>query len=111
MSAAQMDIAMKALNLLMRLLEYGDADMTPPSSHTHGKAAENDQSPSRWKERQTAVGRAAEGMLAEMLAHVGFSKAEPFCHAPTGVREGAMKVVAALVDGHAENQAELAEVA
>lgn len=97
MSEMQSEIACKALDLLLHLLQRDD-----------GAAA--NESDSKRTERQSAVAGAEEGLLSEMLAHVAFSRAEAFSHSPIACRERAMKITGALVDGHPRNQYNMGEV-
>ncbi|CAN0494311.1 unnamed protein product, partial [Ectocarpus sp. 12 AP-2014] len=49
-------------------------------------------------------------MLSEMMAHVAFSRADAFSHAPAACRERAMRATGALVDGHPANQYNMGEL-
>lgn len=103
MSEVQNEIACKALDLLMLLLAREDG----ADSKEGGGDGDGD---SKRPERQTLVADVEDGMLSEMLAHVAFSRADAFSHAPAVCRERAMRVAGALVAGHPTNQYNLGEV-
>lgn len=93
----QNEIACKALDLLALLLARDDGSDAKEGGD--GKRSE----------RQTLVADVGDGVLSEMLAHVAFSRADAFSHAPIECRERAMRVVGALVDGHSANQYNMGE--
>lgn len=97
MSAVQTEIACKALDVLLLLL-------------TRDEASEAGEADDKRAERQTVLATVEQGLLSEMLAHVAFSRAEAFSHAPIACRERAMRVAGALVDGHPTNQYNMGEV-
>lgn len=97
MSEIQNEIACKALDLLMLLLAREGGD---------GGGGDGD---GKRPERQTLVADVEDGMLSEMLAHVAFSRADAFSHAPPAIRERAMRVAGALVAGHPTIQYNMGE--
>lgn len=97
MSEMQKDVVCKALDLLALLLARDDGSDAKEGGD--GKRSE----------RQTLVANVEDGVLSEMLAHVAFSRADAFSHAPVECRERAMRVVGALVDGHPTNQYNMGE--
>lgn len=99
MSAMQTEIACKALDLLLLLLSCDAED-----------ARDGKEGDDKRPERQSIVAGVEEGLLSEMLAHVAFSRADTFCHAPKECRERAMRVTGALVEGHSINQYNTGEV-
>lgn len=104
MSAMQCEIACRALDLLMVLVLPGDGNK-------EGVSNEKEKGGSFGKsERQSVVAGTEDGLLAEMLAHVGFSRADVFSRSPKVCREKAMRVTGALVDGHPTNQYNMGEV-
>lgn len=109
LSALQVEIVCKALDLLVVILERDGGDVKDGEgvASTNGGVA---SAPSKRTERQSAVARAEEGLLSEMLAHVGFSRAEAFRQSPVECRKLAMRATGALVDGHTSNQYNLGEV-
>ncbi|CAM9819325.1 unnamed protein product [Ectocarpus sp. 6 AP-2014] len=112
MSGMQNEIACKALDVLMLLLARdggGDADEKEGGGGGDGGGG-NDDDDGKRPERQTLVAEVSEGMLSEMLAHVAFSRADAFLHAPAACRERAMRVTGALVDGHPSNQYNMGEL-
>ncbi|CBJ27263.1 vesicle docking protein P115 [Ectocarpus siliculosus] len=112
MSGMQNEIACKALDVLMLLLARdggGDADEREGGGGGDGGGG-NDDDDGKRPERQTLVAEVSEGMLSEMLAHVAFSRADAFSHAPVACRERAMRVTGALVDGHPTNQYNMGEL-
>lgn len=125
MSAMQNEIACKALDLLLLVLDPEDPEHTKTTAATvatsslplpgaSGSRGSNNSvteaADSKRAERQSAVANAEEGMLSEMVAHVGFSRAEAFSRSSMACRERAMKVAGAMVDGHANNQYNMGEV-
>lgn len=113
MSAIQSEIACKALDLLLVILQPEGSDtnaqLLPAASSSTGGGSESAVDPKR-AERQAAVSGAAEGTLSEMVAHVGFSRADDFSGSTMACRERAMRVTGAMVDGHATNQYQMGEV-
>lgn len=106
MSAMQCEIACRALDLLMMLILSGDGN-----KEGTGNEKEKEKGGSFGKsERQSVVAGTEDGLLAEMLAHVGFSRADVFSRSPKVCREKAMRVTGALVDGHPTNQYNMGEV-
>lgn len=97
MSEMQNEIACKALDLLVLLLARDDGSDAKEAGD--GKRSE----------RQTLVADVEDGVLSEMLAHVAFSRADAFSHAPVSCRERAIRVAGALVDGHPTNQYNMGE--
>lgn len=113
MSDAQVEIACKALDLLLLLLARdagGGGGGSGNATEKPGGGGGDDGDDSKRPERQTLVADVEEGMLSEMLAHVAFSRADAFSHAPAACRERAMRAVGALMDGHPTNQYNLGEV-
>lgn len=100
MSEMQNEIACKALDLLALLLARDDGGRSSDAK---------EGGDSKRSERQTLVADVEDGVLSEMLAHVAFSRAEAFSHAPAECRERAMRVAGALVDVHPTNQYNLGE--
>jgi hypothetical protein len=84
-TAVQLDIMTRAVALLRLLLSKG-SDSSARAQH------------------QRALGRAAHGLLAELLVHVAFSRAAPYCRTPSSVRAAAAAAVGELADGHTDNQ-------
>ncbi|CAM9720805.1 unnamed protein product, partial [Ectocarpus sp. 13 AM-2016] len=112
MSGTQNEIACKALDVLMLLLARdggGDADEKEGGGGGGGGSG-NDDGDGKRPERQTLVAEVSEGMLSEMMAHVAFSRADAFSHAPAACRERAMRATGALVDGHPANQYNMGEL-
>ncbi|CAM9566588.1 unnamed protein product, partial [Ectocarpus fasciculatus] len=112
MSSVQNEIACKALDLLMLLLARdggGEADEKEGGGGGGGGGG-NDDDDGKRPERQTLVAEVSEGMLSEMMAHVAFSRADAFSHAPAPCRERAMRATGALVDGHTNNQYNMGEL-
>lgn len=104
MSEVQNEIACKALDVLMLLLARdGGIDSNGGSGNVGG---EDD---GKRPERQTLVADVEDGILSEMVAHVAFSRADAFSHAPAACRERAMRVTGALVAGHPTNQYNMGE--
>jgi hypothetical protein len=87
-TAVQVGILTRAVALL-RLLLSKDSDSSARAAH------------------QRALGRAAHGLLAELLVHVAFSKAAPYRRTPHSVRAAAAAAVAELADRHSDNQVRL----
>ncbi|CAM9275437.1 unnamed protein product [Scytosiphon promiscuus] len=110
MSDVQNEIACKALDLLLLLLARDGVGGNATDKNGGGGGGVDDDSDSKRPERQTLVADVEEGMLSEMLAHVAFSRADAFSHAPAACRERAMRAVGALVDGHPTNQYNLGEL-
>lgn len=111
MSDVQNEIACKALDLLLLLLAResgGDSNATEKRDGTG--VVDDNHDDSKRPARQALVADVEDGMLSEMLAHVAFSRADAFSHAPVACRERAMRAVGALVDGHPTNQYNLGEV-
>lgn len=117
----QNEIACKALDLLLLVLDREDPDITagatsparcpsPNGSGSNNNNGVTESTDSKRAERQSAVAGAEEGMLLEMVAHVGFSRAEAFSRSSLACRERAMKLAGAMVDGHANNQYNMGEV-
>ena len=114
MSAMQREIACRALDLLTQVLISSDEDGI---SNINGSIENTDNEKNKDKEgncgkteRQSIVADTQAGLLAEMLAHVGFSRAEVFARSPKVCREKAMRATGALVDGHSANQYSMGEV-
>ncbi|CAM9600060.1 unnamed protein product, partial [Hapterophycus canaliculatus] len=112
MSDAQNEIACKALDLLLMLLlaRNGGGGDAAEKRGVGGVGGVDDEDDAKRPERQTLVADVEEGILSEMLAHVAFSRADTFSHAPAACRERAMRAVGALVDGHPTNQYNLGEL-
>lgn len=105
MSEVQNAIACKALDVLMLLLAREDGADSEEGKGVGGDGEDDGKRP----ERQTLVADVEDGMLSEMLAHVAFSRADTFSHAPAVCREKAMRVTGALVAGHPANQYNMGE--
>lgn len=115
MTPMQLEIMSKALDLLLLVVEReagdgGDSGAAAGEKKVAGASGGAGATESKRAERQSAVAGAESGLLSEMLAHVGFSRAEMFCRTPMACRERAMRVTGSLVDGHASNQYQLGEV-
>ncbi|CAN0297954.1 unnamed protein product, partial [Discosporangium mesarthrocarpum] len=65
---------------------------------------------SRRADCQSAVARAASGVLVELLSHLAFSRANPYCSVDPRCRVVAMQVVGAVVDNHEGNRGLLSEL-
>ncbi|CAM9927954.1 unnamed protein product, partial [Ectocarpus sp. 8 AP-2014] len=109
MSGMQNEIACKALDVLMLLLARDGGD-DADEKEGGGGGGGNDDGDRKRPERQTLVAEVSEGMLSEMMAHVAFSRADAFSHAPAACRERAMRATGALVDGHPTNQYNMGEL-
>lgn len=109
MSEVQNAIACKALDVLMLLLARGEVGANSSEGQGGGGGGSESEEDGKRPERQTLVADVEDGMLSEMLAHVAFSRADTFSHAPAVCRETAIRVVGALVAGHPTNQYNMGE--
>ncbi|CAM9633134.1 unnamed protein product [Choristocarpus tenellus] len=127
MTDLQSDIVSKAVEILLVLLEVGGGEGAEESQgqekeqrwFTHSSngdagvravAGGGGGGGGHREKSQSAVAGAASGLLVELLVHVAFSRAEPYCLVPLNCRRKAVRVMGAVVEGCQDNQHLVGEV-